>query len=89
MSSKRKYASGYEKRKLKNKREEENKKLSGSLSKSVNCSSSETVAPKVNSAQGPYFTKSGPVCYCQEKVLMKEKIKKIAQKIRKFKSIRY
>ncbi|XP_025421182.1 uncharacterized protein LOC112691241 [Sipha flava] len=51
MSSKRKYASGYEKRKLKNKREE-NKKLSGSLSKFVNCSSSETVVPK-NKTEGP------------------------------------
>lgn len=51
MSSKRKYSSGYEKRKLKNKREEENKKLSGSLSKFFNSSSSGTVVPK-NKTEG-------------------------------------
>jgi hypothetical protein len=50
MSSKRNYSSGYEKRKLKNKREEK-KKLTGSLSKFLNSSSSRTVVPK-NKTEG-------------------------------------
>jgi hypothetical protein len=51
VSSKRKYSSGYEKRKLKNKREEEKEKLTGSLTTFINSSFSRTAVPK-NKTEG-------------------------------------